>query len=232
MSPERTGEVIGGVIALLIFFGPLAYLLYITLQDATWQRRFLRLLDRGDRVRARKLLDRRAKQRKQGKKIRRKRNLLLQRARLLGLWMLGELDELRAALARHKGGAAYVANVEMFGLLALATEPGDQTGIAVLLEDLAGKVTADSIRLSKPARELADLLARIGAGLEGRGVAEIHARTALARHHIERHLTKVLLLRVLIVGAERFGKPSNRLQAMLAGLTRRFAYEPAPIVAA
>lgn len=223
MSAERIGEVIGAVIAIGIFVGPIAYFSYIAVVDATWQRKFLRLLDRGDRVRARKLLDRRAKQRKQGTTIRRKRKLLLQRGRLLGLWLLGELDELRAALDRHRGGAAYIANVEMFGLLALATEPGDHTGIAVLLEDHAGKVTAESTRLLRPARELADLLARIGAGLEGRVVAETYARAGLARHHIELHLTKVLLLRVLIVGAERTGKPSNRLQAMLAGVTRRFA---------
>src|SRR5262245_55527625 len=84
-----------------------------------WVHRFLRHLDTGDRRRAYLQLQR------YGKPLRaksdRKANQPRVLARVLGLWLLDDLDALRAELDRHTGGTAFRVNVEMFGLLALAT---------------------------------------------------------------------------------------------------------------
>ena len=188
-----------------------------------WPYRFLDQLKRGDRRRARMQLQRFGKP--LGKQHVRDANQPRVRKRMLGLWLLGDLDELRADLARHRGGPTYTTRVEMLGVLALATASDDPAPHVARLEELAATVDA-SKGMPAGTRDRANLLLRIGKGLTGEPIDEADAKRILDGQYAEEMLTRILLLRALCVAAERTGRGSLRLQKMLAALTPVFTATP------
>jgi hypothetical protein len=210
----------------VIWIGIIALGVYLAWNNATWETRFVRALDAGNRQKARQLLDRNAKKKKP-------RSLpgyrqMMQRSRYIGLWLLGELDTIRAEIAGHAGNGSpgYIANVEMFGVLALAAEAAEPAPHADQLEVLAAAVKRDSTRLAKHTIALADTIAVAGRALAGGPFAEAQAAAFLEVSWGGR-LSRILKLRVLVLVAQRSGRPGLRFQRQLAALTKRFA-EPPP----
>jgi hypothetical protein len=210
----------------VIWIGIIALGVYLAWNNATWETRFVRAVDAGDRRKARRLLDKNAK-------LKRPRGLpgyrqMMQRSRFAGMWLLGELDEIRAELAKHegKGSPSYVANVEMFGVLALAVEATDPGPLADRLDALAARVERDATRLAKTTIALAASLAAAGRALAGGGFTEAQAATFLGFASNRSRLSRILMLRVLVLVAERTGRPGLRFQRLLASMTTRFAAPP------
>ena len=217
------GAIIGGVIG-----GITAVIMMI--RTSQWQKKFVKAVEAGDKAGAHRELSRRAPAVKQQKSFPLAK-IIPQRSRVIGLWMLGDLNEVTAELEMHRGGPAYIANVEMFGLLALAISPGvDPAPLVERIASCAERVRTESNKLQKLLRDLADLLARISGGLVGRPVSEEDSRTLLTRTMNEPLLTKILFIRTLIVIAERQGKPALQLQKRLAALTNMTELPTARVV--
>src|SRR5688572_2344933 len=110
------GAIIGGVIGAVVGG-------YMTYQLAAWQKKFVAAVDAGDLVGARRILEKSAKAVPKSKSFPMAK-LLSQRHRVIGLWLLGDHDGVRAELSIHGGSTspAYLMNVQMFGLLAQAVE--------------------------------------------------------------------------------------------------------------
>ena len=213
------GAMIGGAIGLVV-------VAVTALRTAQWQKKFVRALEAGDHAGAQRELARRAPAVPAQKSFPLTK-LLPQRQRLIGLWLLGDRSQLESELAVHKGGAAYVANVEMFGLLALATMPDtDASALVARLDAAATRVDTESTKLQKLLRDLAKLLARVGGGLAGRAVDDTDARALLTRGASETLFTRILVIRALIVIAERGGRSTLQLQKRLALDTKLFGQSP------
>nr|MBP6841995.1 hypothetical protein [Kofleriaceae bacterium] len=153
--------------------------------------------------------------------------LLPQRHRLLGAWLLGDLAAVREQLTRHRGSAAYLANVVAYGQAILAVEAPIEA-VAAAAEQVratAAAVRAESSALQKLLRDRTDLLARVVDGLVGGAPApssdQLHPMVSAAGR--EPLLSRILWFRLLAVGADRSGTPNPRLHALVAGMTRRFA---------
>jgi hypothetical protein len=188
-----------------------------------WQRKLVAKVDAGDLAGARKLLQQHAKAVAPSRSFSNMK-LLPQRARVLGLWLIGDVREVAAELAMHGGGPTYLANVHMFGTLALATEPGaDVPALVADLEQSAARVNTEANALQKLLKDYATMLAAAGAGLAGRQVDPALARKLIGKVGNEPVLTRILVLRVLLLAAERAGAPSSQLHTQLRTLTRRWA---------
>jgi hypothetical protein len=199
---------------------------YVAWNLARWQKAFVAAVDAGDVATARKILAKRATGVPPSKSFPLNK-LLQQRARVVGLWLLGDLDAVRAELAMHHGSAAYLANVQMWGQICLALEADDPSGDLAMLDATATRVEAESNRLQKLLRDLAQLLYRGACGLRGTPIADSDARRLMSRAHQDPLLSRILILRLLAISAERAGKPNPRLVASLAGITRRFERDDA-----
>ena len=219
-------EAVGFVIGMTIVFGPLIAIGIWVWASMTWEPRFMRAFERDDRARARRLLDRHAKKKKPRRLPGHRQQM--QRSRYVGLWLLGELDAIRAELAEYagKGSPSYVANVEMFGVLVLAAEDADPAPHVETLEALAAQVQRDSTRLGKGSVELATNIATVGGGLVGRPVNEADGGKFHGHSFSASRLSRILMLRVLVLVAERTGRPGLRFQRMLASMSKRFAAPP------
>jgi len=208
-----------------IFIGTsigLAIGLGLTLRTFGWQKKLVAAVDRGDQAGARAILYKHAPAVRKGKSVPMAK-LLQQRARVLGLWLLGDRGAVEAELALHSGGAAYVTNVELFGLLALATEPGaDVAALVAKLEQGEARVRTEASALQKLLKDYAAMLRGVGVGLVGRPVDPTTVGKLLSKTNNEPVLTRIVVLRALAVAAERIGKPSLELQHRLAQLTSRF----------
>jgi hypothetical protein len=194
---------------------------YLAWSLARWQKQFVAAVDTGDLAAARAILAKRAPAVAPSKSFPLSK-LLVQRARVIGLWLLGDLDAVRAELAKHGGSAAYVANVQMFGQLCLALESPDPSADLAALDASAARVDAESNRLQKLLRDLASLLRRVAVGLGGTSIAESDARQLMGRLNQEPLLTRILILRTFVVGAARAGTPNPRLAQSLSALTKKF----------
>ena len=129
------------------------------------------------------------------------------------------------------GGPAYLMNVHLMGLLALATEAaasgGDPAPIVGEIQDAAARVQKESNALQKLLKDYAAMIANVAVGLAGQPVDEAAAKKLLDKSYGETLLSRVVLLRALVLAAERAGKPASFLNQKLAQLTRRFAPPPA-----
>ena len=213
---DTAAVILGFLVLFLLLLLP--YGLYAVLWKQRWEDRFLREFNRDERQRARIQMDRYAKRFKRARLGNRK--IPHQRGRLMALWLLGELDELRAELSAHNGSASFTANVEMNGVLALAiAAPEERPALAARLDALAGQVTQGSTRLLAGMRQRAALVAKLGASLAGAPLDEADAKRLLDGLYADPLLTRVMLLRAMIVAADVTGRSSLRLQKMLANLT-------------
>jgi hypothetical protein len=193
------------------------------LQMFRWQKKLVAAVDHGDLPKARALIAKHAPPVK-AKGSFPNLKLLPQRTRVLGLWLVGDLDAVRAELALHTGGPAYLTNVHLFGLLALATEPGtDAQSLVAEAERVAERVDKEASALQKLLKDYAKMLVAVGAGLAGRPIDGRAIGALVNKVGGEPVLTKILVLRMLVVAAERAGTPSADFAARLGTLTRKWA---------
>jgi hypothetical protein len=130
----------------------------------------------------------------------------------------------RAELALHTGGPAYLTNVHIPGLLALATETGtDAQSLVAEAEQAAERVDKEGAALQKLLKDYAKMLVAVGAGLAGRPVDGRAIGALLGKVGNEPILTKILAARMVVVAAERLGAPSAEHTARLATLTRKWS---------
>lgn len=204
------GGLIGGSVAALS-----------ALRMMAWPKKVVAAHDAGDREGARRMIERHAPAHKA--RTIPVSKLLAQRQRVLGLWFVGDLDAVRAELAAHDGSAAYQLNVVMYGELALATEPDAPAAHVAAVLAAAQRVHAESNKLQRLLRDYADLIAKVVPGLAGQPVDPAAAGALITKTQREPAFTQIVVLRALVVAAERTGTPSLQLQARLAKLTRRWA---------
>jgi hypothetical protein len=214
------GAIIGGAIGMAVGG-------YMAWQMAAWQKKLVAAVDAGDFATAERLVAKHAAPTRAGKAFPMAK-LLQQRHRVIGQWFLGKPDEVRHELAMHagSGGAAYLLNVHLMGLVAQATDTaaagGDASALVREIQDTAERVGKETNALQKLLRDYATMIAKVAPGFAGERVDEADAQKLLGKSHSESLLTKILLLRALVVVAERAGKPASFLNQKLAQVTRRF----------
>jgi len=213
---DTTSIMIGAGIGAAIGLG-------LTLQVFRWQKQLVAAVDRGDLAKARALIAKHAPPVK-AKGSFPNLKLLPQRTRVLGLWLIGDLDAVRAELALHTGGPAYLTNVHLFGLLALATEPGtDAQSLVAEAEQVSARVDQEAAAIQKLLKDYAKMLVAVGAGLAARPVDGRAIGALLGKVGNEPILTKILAMRMIVVAAERIGAPASEHAARLRALTRKWA---------
>jgi hypothetical protein len=197
--------------------------LAFALQMFRWQKQLVAAVDKGDLAKARALIAKHAPAVK-AKGSFPNLKLLPQRTRVLGLWLVGDLDAVRAELALHTGGPAYLTNVHLFGLLALATEPGtDAQSLIAEAEQVCARVDKEAAAIQKLLKDYAKMLVAVGIGLAGRPIDGRAIGALLNKVGSEPVLTKILALRMIVVAAERAGTPSPDFAARLRVLTTKWS---------
>jgi hypothetical protein len=208
------GAIIGGI------SGGTAALVMVWRQ-AQWQKRLLKTLaDKGHDA-ARALLDQRAPTLKPQRSFP-IRKLLLQRARITGLTILGDGAEIQRELSQHGGSAAYKFQVQAFGLLGLALQGDDVAGRARELEEVARQVDAEANALQKILKDRTALLARLGKALTGEPLANTDATAIQRWANADPILTRVVLFRALDIAAQKSGAPNPRYREGWRALTTAF----------
>lgn len=212
---DTTSVMIGAAIGGAIGLG-------YALQTFGWQKKLVAAVDAGDTDKARTLLAKHAPPIKPSKSFSNLK-LLPQRGRVLALWFIGDQDAVRAELGLHSGGPAYLTNVHIFGLLALASEPGtDAQSLVAQADDAAARVDQEASALQKLLKDYARMLVTVGGGLAGRPVEGKAIGELLSKVGGEPVLTRIAVLRMIVVAAERIGAPADQFAERLAALTTKW----------
>ncbi len=126
--------------------------------------------------------------------------------RVAALAIIGDLDALRAELARAEGKLSAVVQVQAMGLVALVTEAEDPAQWAAELEQVAQRVEAEGGAMLKLVKRNTRWMADVARELSGEGAVSYEHKQALAKYAGQMGpFSKPLLFKFLAKATEASG---------------------------